>query len=105
MGGYEAVIEEIEQRGNDAIEVGEKTQKVKLAEPAGDIPAALPGSVESARESASLQEHWQQVLHDLSTRVTSYGDGMVAAAQRYAENEEAAAENLRLHIPEVGGPL
>ncbi|SNR41175.1 hypothetical protein SAMN06265360_10587 [Haloechinothrix alba] len=105
MGGYEAIIGEIRRRGEDAIDVGEATAKVELGEAAGGIAAAMPGSAETPGEAEQLSEHWEGVLRDLGRRVSSYGDDMVRAAERYEEEDEPAAENLRLHTPGPGGPV
>ncbi|MDV6013656.1 hypothetical protein [Haloechinothrix sp. LS1_15] len=105
MSGYEVVIEELEQRGRDAIEVGEATKRIELAEHADAIPELLPGAGETASEAATLSEHWERQLRDLGGRVATYGDEIVGAAERYEADEEAAAEELRLHIPQPGGPV
>lgn len=99
MNGHEAVISEIEARGEGVIEVGEETRQVDLYGPVGRVPRLLPGCVETEGGATRLSQHWEEGLLRLGRRIASFGDRMVSAADTYAADDEAAEDDLRSRYP------
>jgi hypothetical protein len=89
MADFDAEIEAIRRAGG----AGEQAGAVDLAGALSSVPGALPGA-RSAQVAAAVATVWAEQVRAWSNDVRGLGEGMTAAADRYAADDAAAAEDL-----------
>ncbi|MGH3951802.1 MAG: hypothetical protein ACRDSE_22245 [Pseudonocardiaceae bacterium] len=66
------------------------------------VGPALPGS-RSVGAADAVRQAWEGRGRSWSGELRGYGDGLSAAANRYASNEQAAEADLSVPTPQSGG--
>ncbi|QKV74163.1 hypothetical protein [Amycolatopsis sp. Hca4] len=91
--GYQVVIDKIRGTGRAAAEVGQGLRGANCAAavPAGDL--GMPGS-RAALAMAQVKHALVQREQGFEVRLDTHAANMAAAADRYAAQEAAAAEDL-----------
>lgn len=95
MAGFEVIISEIRERGENAKTVGEEAGQVTLGGTVEELPAAVAGGV-AAKQAEALAEAWGRRIQELRDKAVEHGESMVAAAAEYERSDEAARRNLEL---------
>lgn len=94
MAGYEAVIGAIRQAAQSAGSAAEQVNGVDLGGSVNAVGAAMPGA-KAAGAASQLGSVWSQKITAWSNDMKVHAEGLRAAADRYAGNEQAANRDLR----------
>ncbi|RSM75865.1 hypothetical protein DMH04_37685 [Kibdelosporangium aridum] len=92
--GYAVIIDEIRRASTAADDAAEIASKVDVAGAIGPVGQALPGS-KSADSVNRLMPYWKNEVTSWTADAKAYAANLSSAADRYEQNEQAAAADFR----------
>ncbi|MGC7095642.1 type VII secretion target [Amycolatopsis lurida] len=91
--GYEVQLEALRRAALAADSAAEQVSAADLASALGEAVAGLPGA-RCARAVEAVGEAWRGDLADWASQARGYGQSLTGAADGYARNDAAVAQDF-----------
>lgn len=96
LNGYQTQIDALRSAAEAARSASEQVSGVNLAEAVAEAGTGMPGA-RCVQSFETLGNSWRGDLAGWVSQADGYADALVAAADKYTANEDAASDDFHAH--------